>query len=249
MYFGDRSRSPKSGDPVREVKSAKCFILQQRDDASHFMDEHFKADYWRQRPGFEVINGGRGGSVRIRLNGKDAILRRYLRGGAVSKLLSDQYLWMGKVLSRPWREWKILERAGKAGLPVPEPIAACICRSGLWYRAALITAYLQDTEMLTQRLEREALKPGCWHRIGLLVKQMHAAGIRHADLTSDNLLIDSRDRFYLIDFDMARVMNVIGDWQWRPLYRLQRSLEKRHRKRELHFDDDDWQALMDGYQS
>jgi 3-deoxy-D-manno-octulosonic acid kinase len=78
---------------------------------------------------------------------------------------------------------------------------------------------------------------------------MHAAGIRHSDLTSDNLLIDSRDRFYLIDFDMARVMNVIGDWQWRPLYRFQRSLEKRHRNRKLHFDDDDWQALMDGYQS
>ena len=49
--------------------------------------------------------------------------------------------------------------------------------------------------------------------------------------------------------DMARVMNVIGDWQWRPLYRFQRSLEKRHRNRKLHFDDDDWQALMDGYQS
>ncbi len=187
--------------------------------------------------------------MRIGLDGRDAVLRRYHRGGAVGKLLSDQYLWMGKILSRPWREWKILERARRAGLPVPEPIAACICRSGLWYRAVLVTAYLEDTEMLTQRLEREVLKPGSWHRIGLLLKRMHAAGIRHSDLTSDNLLIDSRDRFYLIDFDMARVMNVIGDWQWRPLYRFQRSLEKRHRNRKLHFDDDDWQALMDGYQS
>jgi 3-deoxy-D-manno-octulosonic acid kinase len=78
---------------------------------------------------------------------------------------------------------------------------------------------------------------------------MHAAGIRHADLTSDNILIDSQDRFYLIDFDMARVMNRIDDWQWRPLYRFQRSMEKRDRKQKLHFDDDDWQELMDGYQS
>jgi 3-deoxy-D-manno-octulosonic acid kinase len=234
---------------VREVKTAKCHILQQRDDASQYREEQFHADYWRQRPGFEKISSGRGGSVRIDLDGRQAILRRYHRGGAIGKLLSDQYLWLGKFMSRPWREWKILERARKAGLPVPEPIAACICRSGLWYRAVLITAFLQDTETLTQRLEREELKPGSWHRIGLLVKKMHAAGIRHADLTSDNILIDSRDRFYLIDFDMGRVMNLIGDWQWRPLYRFQRSLEKRNRRRKLFFNDDDWQALMDGYES
>jgi 3-deoxy-D-manno-octulosonic acid kinase len=234
---------------VREVKSSNCYILQQRDDSREFLQEHFEVAYWRQRPGYEVISSGRGGSIRIELDDKAAILRRYHRGGAVGKLLSDQYLWMGKILSRPWREWKILERARRAGLPVPEPVAACICRSGLWYRAILITAYLQDTETLTQRLQRTELKPDCWHRIGLLIKRMHTAGIRHADLTSDNILIDSQDRFYLIDFDMARVMNRIDDWQWRPLYRFQRSMEKRDRNQKLHFDDDDWQELMDGYQS
>ena len=78
---------------------------------------------------------------------------------------------------------------------------------------------------------------------------MHVAGIRHADLTSDNILIDSQDQFYLIDFDMARVMNHIDDWQWRPLYRLQRSIEKRDRNRKLYFEEDNWQELMDGYQS
>ena len=234
---------------MREVKSSNCYFLQQRDDSREFLQEHFEVAYWRQRPGYEVISSGRGGSIRIELDDKAAILRRYHRGGAVGKLLSDQYLWMGKILSRPWREWKILERARRAGLPVPKPVAACICRSGLWYRAILITAYLQDTETLTQRLQRIKLKPDCWHRIGLLIKRMHAAGIRHADLTSDNILIDSQDRFYLIDFDMARVMNRIDDWQWRPLYRFQRSMEKRDRNQKLHFDDDDWQELMDGYQS
>jgi len=240
---------PKSGDLMREVKTSKCYLLQQRDDARRLLDEYFEVSYWRHRPGFEVISSGRGGSVRIELDGRAAILRRYHRGGAIGKLLSDQYLWLGKTLSRPWREWKVLQRARRAGLPVPEPIAACICRTGLWYRAALITAYLQDTETLTQRLRRTELKSGCWHRIGLLIKRMHAAGIRHADLTSDNILVDSRDRFYLIDFDMAQVMNRIDEWQWRPLYRFQRSIEKRNRNHKLNFDDDDWQELMDGYQS
>jgi 3-deoxy-D-manno-octulosonic acid kinase len=156
---------------------------------------------------------------------------------------------MGKALTRPWREWNILQRAHKAGLPVPEPIAACACRSGLWYRAALIMVYLEDTEMLTQRLERENLASAAWHDLGLLVKRMHTEGIRHADLTSDNVLIDSQNRFYLVDFDQARIMNHIDDWQWRPLYRFQRSINKRNQRQTLHYSEDDWQALMDGYQS
>ena len=152
-------------------------------------------------------------------------------------------------MTRPWREWHILQRALKAGLPVPEPMAACACRSGLWYRAALITVYLEDTEMLTQRLQREKLSPGSWHQLGLLIKRMHAEGIRHADLTSDNVLIDSQNSFYLIDFDQARIMNQIDDWQWQPLYRFQRSIDKRNRKQILNYDEHDWQLLMDGYQS
>jgi 3-deoxy-D-manno-octulosonic acid kinase len=134
-------------------------------------------------------------------------------------------------------------------LPVPEPLAACACRSGLLYRAALVTAYLEDTEMLTQRLEREKLAQETWYDLGLLIKRMHSEGIRHADLTSDNVLIDSRNHLFLVDFDQARIMNYIDDWQWSPIFRFQRSMEKRNRKRKLNYDEDDWQALMDGYQS
>ena len=234
---------------TREIKSSKCFILQSQDCVHEFSGEQFAAAYWQHQPGHQATMGGRGGSYLIDVDGRKAVLRRYRRGGFVSKLFSDQYLWLGKSLTRPWREWNILQRALKAGLPVPEPIAACACRTGVWYRAALITAYLEGTEMLTQRLQREKLPSDDWHRLGLLIKRMHAEGIRHADLNSDNVLIDSENRFYLIDFDKARVMNQIDDWQWQPLYRFQRSLDKRNRKLNLNYDGDDWQLLMDGYQS
>ncbi|MCP4983063.1 MAG: 3-deoxy-D-manno-octulosonic acid kinase [Gammaproteobacteria bacterium] len=234
---------------MREIKTSHCYIRQRRDFEWLFEDEHFNASFWQHHPEFLTTIGGRGGSCLIEVGGHKAVLRRYYRGGAVSKLISDQYLWLGKALTRPWREWDILQRARKGGLPVPEPIAACACRTGLSYRAALITAYLEDTEMLTQRLQRENLDADYWYSLGLLVKRLHSAGIRHADLTSDNVLIDSQNRFYLVDFDQARVMNRIDDWQWRPLYRFKRSIEKRHRNQHLHFGEDDWQVLMDGYQS
>lgn len=234
---------------TREIKSGNCYILQPRDGDQEIEIEYFDVDYWQGKPGYESLGGGRGGSCLIELEGCRSILRQYHRGGYVGNLLSNQYLWLGKAMTRPWREWKVLQRALRVGLPVPRPIAACACRRGLVYRAALIMTYLQDTEMLTQRLAREKLPQDQWNRLGLLIKRMHGEGIRHADLTSDNVLIDSQNHFYLIDFDKARIMNRLDDWQWRPLYRFQRSINKRHRNQHLHFDEDDWQAFMDGYQA
>lgn len=233
----------------REARSGNCLILQRQDNRQTLEADHFSPAYWEGKPGFDHRIGGRGGSRLIEVEGGSAVLRQYHRGGFVGKLLSNQYLWLGKKRSRPWREWRVLEHARRAGLPVPEPIAACACRTAFWYRAALITAYLEDTEMLTQRLERESLEPGLWQQLGVLLMRLHEEGIRHADLTSDNVLIDSEDRFYLIDFDRARIMKRLDDWQWQPLYRFQRSMVKRDRNRRLHYNESDWQALMDGYQS
>ncbi|TNF86582.1 MAG: hypothetical protein EP300_12990 [Gammaproteobacteria bacterium] len=44
-------------------------------------------------------------------------------------------------------------------------------------------------------------------------------------------------------------MNRLDDWQWRPLLRFQRSILKRQRNSPLNFTMDDWQSMMDGYQS
>lgn len=231
------------------ASSRQCRIRQQDGLGWQFADEHFEPRYWQRKAGFETTLGGRGGSCLIDIDGRKSVLRRYHRGGAIGSLFSDQYLWMGQASSRPWREWEVLLRARAAGLPTPEPIAACTCRRGFWYRAALITAFLDDTEMMTERLQREKLVRDCWHTLGMLIQRLHGAGIRHADLTTDNILMDSNDRFYLVDFDKARIMQRLDDWQWQPLNRLRRSIVKRHGQQALHFDAEDWQALIDGYRS
>jgi len=231
------------------VDPAHCLILQAEGGEFEFERRHFDPDNWRDLAGFAEIGAGRGGSYRIEIEGRGAVLRRYLRGGWMAGLLVDRYLWLGRQRSRPWREWQVLTRAREAGLPVPEPLAACVCRAGPWYRAALITVEFAGTETLLQRLRREGLKTRRWQGLGAVIRQLQASGIEHADLNGDNVLIDSRNRFYLIDFDRARLRQGLDDWQWRPLYRLQRSLLKQRQKRALHFGADDWQALMDGYQS
>ncbi|MCP4238494.1 MAG: 3-deoxy-D-manno-octulosonic acid kinase, partial [Aestuariibacter sp.] len=181
--------------------------------------------------------------------GQAAVLRQYKRGGLIRRISADRYIWFGKSRSRPWREWQVLRRAREAGLPVANPLGACVWRSGLYYRAGLITAFLEGTETLAQRLSQSKLEHNIWLQLGKLLKNMQSLGFRHADLNANNLLIDQDSKIYVIDFDKGRIMKKLGNWQWSVLYRLQRSLVKIDRSKNLHYGDDDWQALMDGYQS
>jgi len=211
--------------------------------------QHFDPAYWRDKSGTSTVFGGRGGSIKININGRPAILRRYLRGGMATRLSTDRYLWPGKSRTRPWREWAILKLAIEADMPVPRPLGACVWRSGLLYRAAIITAWIKDTETLAERLLSRQLEKESWYELGLLLRQFQEHGFRHADLNANNLLINPQEKFFIIDFDKAVVMKSLQDWQWIPLRRLQRSLEKIDRQNHLHYRPSDWQALIDGYQS
>ncbi len=227
----------------------RCCILHDEGAVGKLERKHFDLGYWQASAKYENVTGGRGGSIKISLDGIPAILRQYMRGGMVTRVSSDRYLWLGRNRTRAWREWAILKLALEAGMPVPTPLGVCVCREGLSYRAAIITAYIKDTETLAERIAHSELGLKSWHRLGLLLQKFQRHRFRHADLNANNLLIDQRDQFYIIDFDKARVMRNLDNWQWSPLLRLQRSLEKINRRQELHYRPSDWQALIDGYQS
>jgi 3-deoxy-D-manno-octulosonic acid kinase len=233
---------------VRKLNYTRCHVLQPPEATVELTGEQFDLDYWRDKPGYAELGGGRGATARIVVDGEAAILRRYYRGGMVGKLLTDQYLWLGKSLSRPWREWQILDRAYRADLPVPKPIAACVCHKGLWYHAAIITGYLANTETLAARLQTTEVPAQIWNRLGQIIRRLQGEGICHPDLTVTNILIDDENRLFLIDFDNARIKPRLDDWQWGPLHRLQRSFNKFNREYRPDYAGDDWQALMDGYQ-
>ncbi|MFT5549927.1 MAG: 3-deoxy-D-manno-octulosonic acid kinase [Gammaproteobacteria bacterium] len=231
------------------TKNTRCYILHDETAIHKLESEHFNASYWQGMLGFERIDGGRGGSVKILIDGQVAILRQYLRGGLIARFLTDQYLWLGKSKTRPWQEWSILNLAIEAALPVPKPLGIRVIRTGFYYRASLMTDFFEDTETLAESLSHNSLAQEAWFRLGRLLKQFQEKGFRHADLNANNILMNDKGEFFLIDFDQAKMMAALGDWQWKPLYRLQRSLDKINRARPLHYGDDDWQALMDGYQA
>src|SRR5690606_5957198 len=129
--------------------------------------------------------------------------RHYRRGGIFGPWLVDRYLWLGLVRTRAVREWTLLAELYGQGLPVPRPVAVRVCRTGLCYRADIVTERIAPAESLAERLAREPLSASGWRAIGACIRRFHDAGIWHADLNAHNVLLTA-DGPHLLDFDRGR---------------------------------------------
>lgn len=212
----------------------------------------FDLSTWSSREDSKPLAGGRGGSQRIKLAGQSYVLRQYLRGGLVSKLLHDSYCWMGLERSRPFVEQKAVIQALHNNLPVPAIAGYRIERTGLCYRAAIISRFIANKGTLASYLYENELSAQQWFELGALIKRFHLACLYHADLNANNILLGEDDGFYLIDFDKAKIMGKIGVWGEANLRRLLRSLDKIRMQREqqsqsFRFTSDNWQMLLKGY--
>ena len=192
----------------------------------------------------------RGAAWVFDLGGNTFILRHFRRGGAVSRLLRDRYLWTSLARTRPAREWRLLGEMRARGLPVPAPAAWRVVRRGpLLYRADFITVLIRHCETLHRvLLERELPEEG-WRRLGATLRRFHECQVWHPDLTAGNILVDGEGRFHLVDFDRARLRR--GQWWKVPnLRRLRRFLVKqRGLDPALHYWDAHFRSLLDAYRS
>lgn len=169
-----------------------------------------------------VTQGGRNAAWFVDLNGEPAVLRHYKRGGLIAKLVKDSYFWLGAERTRSWSEFMVLSHLYNVGVAVPQPIAAWQQRY-LWrYKAAILMARIPQALPIAHQLEKTSAKA-----VAFAVKQMHDAGVWHADLNVFNILKDDQGRIYLIDFDRARRLTVVDSkHRQNNLLRLRRSLIK-----------------------
>lgn len=209
----------------------------------------FSPDYWQARGAISGRAFGRGTTwfIRSGVGDGDWVLRHYRRGGLIARLLRERYVWLGLERTRAWREWRLLAELHAAGLAVPRPVAARVCRVGLWYTADILIERIDGSHSLAQRLSHHPLVPALWRAIGASIQRLHAAGVYHADLNAHNILLDRQNRVYIVDFDRARRRGP-GTWQVDNLARLERSLKKLQAHRvNFAFHAADWQTLLDGY--
>jgi 3-deoxy-D-manno-octulosonic acid kinase len=190
---------------------------------------------------------GRGTVLVLDRGAEKWVLRHYHRGGFVSRFIQDHYVWTGLERSRAFREWRLLAVLHDANLPAPRPVAARVRRSGLLYQADIITAYLPDTRPLSVYLDEGRPLENRWRAIGRMLRRFHDRGVDHPDLTAHNILLDTGDGAFLVDFDNAR-LKPPGPWREAGLARLERSLRKVALETGTAFDVDGWRGLRQGYQ-
>lgn len=232
----------------QQIRTAAAGILYDESCVGKPDDQLFTREYWTGREGPGETTGGRGQVVFIRDAGRHWVLRHYRRGGWIAKWVADAYFWLGEARTRSFSEWRLLATLHGEGFPVPAPVAARYVRTGLVYRADLITREIPDSRTLADRITTGAIPLPVWKDVGGAIARLQQRGVHHADLNAHNLLLDVADRVYIIDFDRARIRSA-GPWQQQVLARLKRSLEKIRKQRGGQFGSAEWAALMEGYGS
>ena len=228
-------------------------IIQQSQSFSYRLKaSDFELSRWRADKDSELLLGGRGTSLKIKIDGNWFVLRRYLRGGLMSRFLKDEYFWAGLRRSRPFQEHNVVEYALQHDLPVPEVLGYCVQKSGLFYRASILSRFIPNQGTLAAILDAHNMSDKNWLELGALIKRLHRVSIFHADLNANNILLGDDGRFYLIDFDKARIMPQKGAWTEHTLQRLLRSLDKiqllrKNQGRAFHFNAHCWSLLLEGY--
>ncbi len=207
----------------------------------------FDSTEWHQRNAVFGEAEGRGTALFVSQGAYRFVIRHYRRGGLLSNLNSDHYLWNGLENTRAWREWHLLSRMYQEGLPVPRPVGARVERIGFRYRADLSTFFLPDCESIASRLRAGAVTKALWIKVGRTIRRFHDAGYCHADLNTHNVLIDASAKVYLIDFDKGRQWQDRDDWKSANLKRFHRSLLKVTKASVGVFSNEDWQACLGGY--
>ncbi len=234
---------------VLRTKGIETLILQKKYESSRPLSRILTGEPLLPQTARTALSGGRGSTSVHAIDGiGDVVLRRYRRGGLIGKVLFDRYLCS----SRPFRELAVLARARTLGVPVPEVVGASSTRAGLiWHRGRIATRLIPGSWTLpvfigenrgdTNRLAA-ILK-----RAGAAVRAMHDAGIDHADLNMNNILVDKKGAVYIIDFDKAAVHPELGRRRRiRNLRRLLRSLRKLKSIRQK-LQDDDFSMIIRGY--
>ena len=195
----------------------------------------------------DSFGSGRGTVWLFHYGDEGYALRHYRRGGKVALLWEDRYVYSGAVRTRPVREAAILQFLLAQGFPTATPVAWRVQRSGVMYRADLISTRIIKAVSLVQLLTQRAMPHEDWRRLGGLLRRMHDLKIWHADLNLGNILWRETDGFHLIDFDRSRRRR--GNfWKRGNLLRLRRSCFKEQQRHEqFYFADDDFAALFEGY--
>ena len=197
----------------------------------------------------KALRDGRGQAFQVVGSFGTAALRHYRRGGMTGALWQDRYAFIGAEATRCFRELRLLATLYSHGLPVPAPLAARFVRTGLSYRADILTAWLPGANPLSAHIQTATVAD--FDAIGQMLRRFHQASINgaalwHADLNAHNILLTDAGPA-LIDFDRCMLRKPNATWQEANLARLLRSVTKLGFAARADFASQLWPALLAAY--
>lgn len=238
--------------PCQEKDFTQGNISGQYDSNSieNFSVDMLNPDYWQKKNAVICTAQGRGTTYFVKHHSDEWVLRHYYRGGLIGRIIHDSYCYTGHQNTRAAKEFGLLNHLNRLQLPAPKPIAYRVIKSGLSYRADILTARIQQAKDLVDILQHQVIDDQLWFNIGACIKQFHDNGIYHHDLNTHNILLDKNSKVWIIDFDQGEVRSPQKAWQQANMSRLQRSFNKEQNKlRSFHWQPDNWATLMEGYLS
>ena len=238
------------------VNKNDCYLLYNRELLKEPEADLLNSGIFQQATECHAItSGGRGQAWFIEMPGLSTVYRRYLRGGLVARVNRQTYIGLSLENTRSIKEWRMLQWMHKKGLPVPRPVAASVCRWPFrfspFYRAQILLERIANVQTLDLVLSQRPLGDEEWRLVGQCLRYFHNAGVYHADLNANNILLDTESKVYLIDFDKGEIRgDQLKNTQWMRdnLQRLKRSLLKQQAIHpDYHFNEKNWQTLISAY--
>lgn len=206
----------------------------------------FDPTYWQTNEKVIGSAQGRGTTWFVQMYHLPAALRHYRRGGLFGKLVADSYWFSGWEKTRSYAEFQLLDHLRVQGVNVPRPIAARVVRRGLVYQADILSEKVANARDLVAVLQAGPLDHQVYQQIGQQIAKLHHAQVNHTDLNIHNILLDSDNQVWLIDFDKC-AQQAGSSWKSSNLERLLRSFHKEQERANIHWQLSDWQALLSGY--
>lgn len=154
--------------------------------------------------GAASVLGGRRAISIITLEGIGrVVIKHYHRGGLLARLVKQTYLRTGK--PRCQHEFEQMAFARSIGVCTPDPVAFAY-KGGIFYQGWLVTKEIKGQQSLAT-LSSEDPKRAAKALTALVgqVERLIQHKVLHADFHPGNVLVDDRDRIFLIDFDKAHL--------------------------------------------
>lgn len=130
------------------------------------------------------------------------------------------------------QEAKIIEDLSKKGMKVPKLIRVEREQHRIlmsYVEGEKMKDYLNRPDLAKEQVEA-ALKS-----MGNLVKEVHARGVIHGDLTTSNMIMQNGKDIFLIDFGLSYIKSTVED-RAVDLYVLERAFKSTHPQLEAQFD-------------